>query len=332
VVAIGELLAYIAEPGEEVWAVPVAVVEAAVERPVAEGGAPTQPAASAGDSGPIAPAERAIASPIAKRLAKQYGVDLAAVKGSGPGGRILEADVERAAQKLTDSAGAEPAYQDVELSRLQKVTAERLSEAQRSVPQFVLEVEVDVTSAASLRERQAAADGFRPSYTTIVARAVAVALREHPEVNASYYEGKRRLYSRVNLGVAVAVPEGLIVPVLARADELPLKALDQQLRALVERTRAGNLRPEEAGDGTFTVSNLGMFAVDAFQAVINPPQAGILAVGRIRDAVVAKDGMIGIRPVVTLRLTIDHRILDGATAARFLGRVKELLEEATLLT
>jgi len=327
VAPVGELLAYIAEAGEETPPLDAAAAvalgpEAASPRLAAAvptgGGVDGSLGRDAG--------ERVLVSPIAKRLARQHGIDLSTIRGTGPGGRIREADIE--GELAHRAQAAEPHYSDLELSRLQRVTGERLSACQREVPQFVLELQVDMGAAAALRGRCEGEQGYRPSYTSIIARAVALALTEHPHLNSAFVDGKRRVFSRVNLGIAVALPEGLVVPVIRDADKLALTPLDERLRELTRRAGAGELCAEDLADGTFTISNLGVYGVDAFQAIVNPPQAAILAVGRIRDVVAARDGMISVRPAATLRLTIDHRVADGVEGARLLGRIRGLLESA----
>lgn len=330
VAPIGEVLAYITPPGEDLGNTPraaprmdPAVAPAAVESPLDTAGASTATLPP--------PATRVLATPIARRLAQQHGIDLSRVEGTGPGGRIVEADIIRERERPAAPASEEIDYRDEELTRLERITGERLSEAQHSVPQFVLEADVDMAALAALRARLKAEQAYCPSFTALIGRAVALALREHPAVNSAYVDGKRRLFTRVNLGIATAIPNGLMVPVIREADRLSLAEMDSRVRGLAPRAQEGTLRVDEIVDGTFTLSNLGMYGVDAFQAIINPPQAAILAVGRVREAVVAKEGLIGVRPVATMRLTIDHRVLDGAVAAQFLARVRTILEVADAL-
>lgn len=276
------------------------------------------------------PGKRVVASPIAKRLAQQYGLDLSTLRGTGPGGRIVEADIE--GELARRQPATSPEFVDFELTRLQKVSGERLAQCQRDVPQFALEVQVDMGRAADLRARSDRDCGYRPSFTSIIGRAVALALVDQPELNSAFVEGKRRQFSAIDLGFALALPAGLIVPVVRQANSLHLKELDSRLRELTARAGAGELRAEDWRDGTFTISNLGMYGVDAFQSIINPPQAAILSVGRVRETVCAREGMICIKPTVTLRLTLDHRILDGVAGARFLALVRTLVENADTLT
>ena len=302
---------------------------------------------------------RAKASPVARRIARERGIDLSTLVGTGPGGRIVKADVEAAPTGGAPAAPAEPqaapaaaapppapavvaesatAKGDVtvqELSRIQQVIARRMAESKATVPEFTITTEVDMEGAVALRgQLKAVAEGSDspvPSYNDMVVKASAIALREYPRANGSYKDGKFELYSRVNVGVAVAAQDALVVPTIFDADKKSLGEIARDGRALAERVRAGVVTPPELSGGTFTVSNLGMFGVTEFVAVINPPQAAILAVGKMEPRAVVRDGEIVARNTMNITLSCDHRILYGADAAEFLARIKALLEQPIAL-
>jgi pyruvate dehydrogenase E2 component (dihydrolipoamide acetyltransferase) len=286
--------------------------------------------------------ERVKASPIARRIAGELGIDLKALKGSGPGGRIVKADVEGssaapAAPPLpTPAAAAEtPATakgttQVQELTKLQQVVARRMSESKATAPHFYLEAEVDMSRCVEARARikASAKDGeVVPSFNDMVVKACALALREFPRANGAYRDGHFELYSRVNVGIAVAGQDALVVPTIFDADLKGLREIATESRALAQRVRDAAVTPPELSGGTFTVSNLGMFGISSFAAVINQPQAGILAVGAIVEKPVVRDGEITTAHLMGLNLACDHRILYGADGAEFLGRIRALLEE-----
>jgi pyruvate dehydrogenase E2 component (dihydrolipoamide acetyltransferase) len=270
-------------------------------------------------------------SPTARRMAEALGVDLAAVSGSGPGGRVVKEDVEAAAgagaPAVAPAAAPAPALRG--LTSTQRVIARRMTESRATVPEFELRVTVDMERAAALRaglKAAAAADEPVPSFNDMVVRASALALRSHPGVNASYSDDGFVLHDRVNVGVAVAARGALLVPVIEDADVATVSAISRRTRELAARAREGALAPDELEGGTFTVSNLGMFGVRSFSAVINLPQAAILAVGALeRRPVVAGDAVVP-RHVMDLALCCDHRILYGADAAAFLADLRRNLE------
>ena len=291
------------------------------------------------------------------------GVELAELEGTGPGGRIVKADVEAAAQgggrrprrkrprRRRQAGGAgrrrgeagRPApghrgekqasgrgdvtHQD--LTRLQQTVARRMAESKATAPDFVLNVEVDMEEAVELRKqlKAAAGDDPAPSFNDFVIKASALALRDFPRANGAYRDGKFELYSRVNVGVAVAGQDALVVPTVFDADTKSLGTIARESRAVAERVRAGAVTPPELSSGTFTVSNLGMFGIKRFVAVINPPQAAILAVGALEPRPVVRDGEVTVRSIMELTLSCDHRILYGADAAEFLARIREYLEQ-----
>ncbi len=309
-----------------------------IGRPIASIGEATAPApASPGpareDNG------RAKASPLARRLARESGVDLSQVTGSGPGGRIIKADVTAAAPPAPSPpapAAAQPARGNkgevttAKLSRTQVQIAQRMAESKATIPDFTLHAEVEMEQAVALRDqlRKAARPGdVVPSYNDLVIKSCALALREHPRANAAYRDGAFELYERVNVGVAVAVEDSLVVPTVFDADRKSLLEIAREARTLADRVRQRQITPAELSGATFTVSNLGMYGVASFAAIINPPQAAILAVGELRELPVVRDGQVvpGVR--MSLVLTCDHRILYGAPAAEFLARIRRLLEQ-----
>jgi pyruvate dehydrogenase E2 component (dihydrolipoamide acetyltransferase) len=296
---------------------------------------------------------RVKASPIARRMARDLGVELASLEGTGPGGRIVKADVEAAAQngeKKQAAPAAEEAKEEEperevpkpvvsgdqgkgettveDLTRLQQTIARRMAESKATAPDFVITCEVDMEAAVDFRKqlKAAAGDNPAPSFNDFVVKAAALALREFPRANGAYRDGKFELYSRINVGIAVAGQDALIVPTIFDADRKSLGEITRDARALAERVRGGQITPPELSSGTFSVSNLGMFGIKRFTAVINPPQAAILAVGEMTPRPVVRDGEITVRSLMELTLSCDHRILYGADAAQFLGRIRERLE------
>ncbi len=338
-----------------------------------------------------APHDRIRASPLARRLAQERGVDLQTLSGSGPGGRIVKADVEGAATAsgpVSASEGARPsataiptptpaptapAAPDgrqpmapastgdaatgqaavlegvatakgettvVELNRTQATIARRMAESKATIPDFSLQIDVDMEACVALRSElkrlaPASSDGEQPAvptYNDMIVKAAALALREHPRANGSYRDALVQLHSRVNVGIAVAAHDALVVPTVFDADEKSLGEIAREARALAARVREGTITPPELGGGTFTVSNLGMYGIRSFTAIINPPQAAILSVGELKPRAVADGEQLRARSMLTLTLACDHRILYGADAAVFLARIRELLQAPTSLT
>lgn len=274
-----------------------------------------------GQKAAVATAARlAPASPKARRLASERGVDLHVVRGSGPGGAVLAGDVP--AQRAAPAAG---------VSNVWRVMAERMTQSWTSAPHFYLAREVNATRLMTWRERAGKQGGARVTYTDLLVRLVAAALRQHPRVNVSWKDGTLVSHADVNVGLAVALDDGLVVPVLHRADTLTLAEIAARREDVVARAQAGKLRPADIQGGTFTISNLGMYGVDAFNAIVNPPQAAILAVGRIADRVVPVDGQPAVQPMLVLTLSCDHRAVDGARGAQFLGALADLVEEPLAL-
>jgi pyruvate dehydrogenase E2 component (dihydrolipoamide acetyltransferase) len=307
-------------------------------------------AATHADRG-AAPGGRLKASPLARRIARDQGVDLASLSGSGPGGRIVKADVEAvaggAAPDSPSAASPAPpapaAREDVatakgqtttqELSRMQQTIARRMAESKATIPDFTLQSDVDMEACVALRaELKRISSQDAPTYNDMVVKAAALALREHPRANGSYKDGALQLHSRVNVGVAVAAQDALVVPTVFDADEKSLGEIAREARALAGRVRDGSITPPELGGGTFTVSNLGMYGIKSFAAIINPPQAAILSVGSVEARAVVREQQLVARHTMTLSLVCDHRILYGADAAEFLARIRELLQTPASLT
>ena len=300
-----------------------------VGAPIARIGEPGEEAASQ------EPSAKVQASPLARRLAKELGVDLAALAASAGEGRITKADVERAAASASPAPAAaktetaKGATEVVELSRLQRVAATRMSESKATAPHFYMRCEVDMSAAARTRDGLRDLVGEAPvsSFNDLVIKACALALRDHPRVNGAYRDGRVELYERINVGVAVAAEDGLLVPVVHDADRKGLAEIAAATRTLAGRARDGSITAPEMSGGTFSISNLGMFGVTSFEAVLNPPEAAILAVGAIEDRPVVRDGRLAAAPLMSMTLSGDHRILNGVDGARFLARVRALLEQ-----
>lgn len=293
-----------------------------------------------------AAADRPRSSPLARRVARAHDVELAALTGSGPGGRIVRADVEAYVREHANGNGAAPAapaappapapdgnrgtVTRIEPTRTQTVIARRMAESRGTIPAFDVSVEADVTALLALRAELKQA-GRVASVNDFVVKAAALTLREHPRANGAWRDGGFETYERVNIGIAVAADDALIVPTIFDADRKPVTAIAEDARALAAKVRDGAITPPELSGGTFTVSNLGMFGVTAFNAVINPGQAAILAVGAAIDRVVLDGGVPAVRKVMTLTLSSDHRILYGADAAALLAALRERLEHPLAL-
>ncbi|MEY9214513.1 2-oxo acid dehydrogenase subunit E2 [Thermobifida halotolerans] len=318
--------------------------------------APVVPA-QAQPTEPVEPVEqpegpRPLSSPLARRLAREYGLDITRIKGSGPKGRVVRADVEAAARQQQEQAPAAPApaptpaqapaagrpqpefedlrdSEEVPVGNIRKVIARRLTQAKQEAPHFYLRRTVDAEELRAFRAQineQLAPTGVKVSVNDLIVKAVATVLRDHPAVNSSWVDDRLLRHNRINVGIAVAVETGLVVPVLHDTDKLPLSEIARRSRALAEKARDGKLSPQEMSGGTFSVSNLGMFGVDSFSAVINPPEAAILAVGAMRQEPVVRDGEIVARHTIALELSVDHRAVDGAVGAAYLRDLAEVLE------
>ncbi|GMV06078.1 MAG: acetyltransferase component of pyruvate dehydrogenase complex [Gemmatimonadota bacterium] len=350
---VGDVIAVIAAADEDISAVGGGA-SASAEAPAApaakKAAAPAEKAAPAAktEAAPAPPAPagdeggRVKASPLARRLADDLGVDLARVEGSGPGGRIVKRDVEAA----RESAAAAPApaastwtpseseYEDVPLSQMRKTIAKRLVESIGPVPHFFLTIDVDMGRVIEARERINAMlekQGEKVSINDIVLKAVAAALKKHPECNAQWQGTFVRRFNAVHLGVAVAVEDGLITPVVKHAHLKGIAHIGREVRELAGRAREKRLMPDEYTGATFSVSNLGMFGIHEFTAIINPPEGGILAVGGVVDTPVAVDGQVVVRPRMRVTMSCDHRVIDGAQGSRFLATLRAMLEEPTAI-
>ena len=287
--------------------------------------------------------ERVKASPLARRLAKEKGLELSSLQGSGPGGRIVKSDVEGAETQAPEPAAQAPSSsggtakgetQVQELNKLQQTIARRMAESKATAPHFYLTIEIDMSKAVEARAalKGAAKEGeVVPSFNDMVVKACAIALREFPKANGAYRDGRFERYSRVNVGVAVAAEEALVVPTIFDADRKGLRQIAEDARAVAAKVRDGSVTPPELSGGTFTVSNLGMYGIDSFEAVINMGQAAILSVGAIREAPAVRDGEVVPARLMKATIACDHRILYGAEGAEFLARVKALLEEPVSL-
>jgi pyruvate dehydrogenase E2 component (dihydrolipoamide acetyltransferase) len=316
-----------------------ASAEAPAPGPSEGGEAGREAAAAQAQAEPVRPAaadgERLKASPLARRIARERGIDLRRVAGTGPDGRIVAEDVERAAAAPAWEAKPIPieaASETVALTSIRRTIARRLTEAWQA-PHFAVAMSADMSRAKELREALLARtrEGeARPTFSDVLTKVAALALLRHPDVNAHYAGGEIQRFHTVNVGIAVAVPGGLVVPVIKSCERLSVADIAAARVDIVARTRANQLQPVDLEGGTFTISNLGMYGVERFFAVLNPPQVAILAVGAIEDRVVAEGGQPVVRPRMELTLSCDHRAVDGATASEFLGTLKAYLEEPGL--
>ena len=280
------------------------------------------------------------ASPLARRLATEMGVDLLTIKGSGPGGRVVKRDLEGAKTAVSKAAATttwtpeENEYEDLPTSQMRKSIAKRLVTSIGPVPTFYLTVEVDMNRVIGAREsmnNMLEEDGYRISVNDIVLKAVAAALRQHPNCNAQWHDSFVRRFNAIHLGVAVAIDEGLITPVIRNAHAKGIMQIAAEVRELAGRARTKKLMPDEYTGSTFSVSNLGMFGIQEFTAIINPPEAGILAVGGIEETPLVVNGEVKVCPRMRITMSCDHRVIDGAQGARFLATLKSMLEEPTAI-
>ena len=343
-VPVGNVVAYIGKPGEKVDGAGAGSGEQGAAAPKSAPAA--VPAAKPTPAPPPAPvpaaapadAARVKASPLAKRIAKDAGVDLKLVQGSGPGGRVVKRDVEAGATHVQAAVPAPrsplPApsgapYQDVPLTQIRKTIAKRLAASIGPIPHFFLTTEIDMERAAEAREalnKQLGEDGGKVSFNDIIIKAVALALVRHRACNAWFQDDHIRYWNEVHIGMAVAIEDGLITPVIRNADLKTLSEIGAEARELAGRARNRRLKPEEYTGATFSVSNLGMFDIDQFTAVINPPEAGIIAVGSIAAKAVPEGDRVVVRRRLRATMSCDHRVIDGATGAAFLKTLKQMLE------
>jgi pyruvate dehydrogenase E2 component (dihydrolipoamide acetyltransferase) len=336
-----------------------------VASPIQSKAAPvTAPAANGHDQG-----ERVFASPLARRMARQAGIDLASVTGTGPNGRIVRADIETAQARPESRPEARPAgppqqaapgpapaavpapapapaqatkppapaitapHRVVPFNTIRKITARRLAEAKQTIPHFYVSIDIALDALLTLRQElnaKSPKDGpgaFKLSVNDLLIKAAAVTLRRVPNVNASYTDDALILYDDVDISVAVSIPDGLITPIIRQADRKGLAAISNEAKALIERARAGKLKPQEFQGGSFSISNMGMYGVSEFSAIINPPQAAILAVAAGQQRPVVRDGALAVATVMTVTLSVDHRVIDGALAAEFVSVFKSVVED-----
>ncbi|WP_263366518.1 dihydrolipoamide acetyltransferase family protein [Edaphobacter bradus] len=322
-IPVGQTIAWILKPGEALPA--SAAAEVPVTSPVTEMSLPLvdvsqQPTTSAGK-----------VSPKARRLAKEAGIDLSSVIGSGQDGEILASDIQALIDALPNAPITPAAVQHEPLTSIGRLMAERTTQSWTTVPHFFLQQEVDATALNDARAARGAAIeqalGVKLTHTDIMIALVARTLARHPRLNASWIEDGIRLNPEVNVAIAMAVEDGVVAPVVRNAHNAPLGEIARQRRELTDRARAGRLRPADLTGGTFTISNLGMFHIDSFCAIITPPQAAILAVGQIAERVVPINGVITVRPMLSLTISCDHRVIDGAKAATFLHDLAEAIHE-----
>ncbi|MGE5545381.1 MAG: pyruvate dehydrogenase complex dihydrolipoamide acetyltransferase [Solirubrobacterales bacterium] len=358
-VKVNQPIALLLEEGED-----AAALKAKTSAPAPQPAAAPQPPAAAPQSAAPSPApasgavapqpahgaqpahgERVFASPLARRLAAEVGLDLKQVKGSGPHGRIIKADIEQAKAAPRPAAapaapaaaapvaapqvsGFEPPYEEIPNSSMRKVIAKRLTEAKQTVPHFYLTIDCDIDALLKLRaEANARSDAYKLSVNDFVVRAVAMALRKVPAANAAWGEAAIRRYTEVDISVAVATPNGLITPIVKSADKKTLSQISNEMKALAGKARDGKLMPEEYQGGGFTISNLGMYGIREFAAIINPPQGCILAVGAGEQRPVVKNGALAVATMMTCTLSVDHRVVDGAIGAEFLAAFKKYVED-----
>ncbi len=352
-ILVNELLCIIGKDGLDVAAIVngLKAGASAVSTPVAE----TTPAAPSAPAAPVVAAEpiveqavvnsgRIFASPLAKRIAAEKGIDLKYVKGSGDNGRITKIDIDQYTPAVTQAATAAPAaksatpavsnavagqvsYTDVPVSQMRKVIAKRLSESLFTAPHFYLTMQIDMDAAIAARTKINEVAPVKVSFNDLVVKATAMALKKHPKVNSSWMGDFIRYNDHINIGVAVAVDEGLLVPVVRFADGKSLSQIGAEVKDFAQKAKDKKLQPSDWEGSTFTISNLGMFGIDQFTAIINPPDACILAVGGISQEPVVKNGQVVAGNIMKLTLSCDHRVVDGATGAAFLQTLKQLLEE-----
>jgi pyruvate dehydrogenase E2 component (dihydrolipoamide acetyltransferase) len=343
-VKVNAPIAVMVDAGE---AVPTAAAPAAPKPFAAPVAAPAPVVAAAARAAPAA-GERVVASPLARRMAAQAGVDLAALSGTGPGGRIVRADIEAAVKGDAPVAAAAPApvapkapsapitapHRVVPHSSMRKVIARRLADAKSSIPHFYVSMDVEIDELIALGEKlnskssaRDKPDSYFITINDLVIKAAAATLRNVPTVNASWTDEGMVFYDDVDISIAVSIPDGLITPIVRKADQKGLLTISREMKDLAGRARAGKLKPEEFQGGGFSISNMGMFGVSSFSAIINPPQAGILAVGAGQKRAVVKNGELAIATVMTVTLSVDHRVIDGALAATWLKAFKGIVED-----
>ena len=344
---LGQLIAVIAEPNEDIESIlseaPAAAPEKKEPAPEKKEPAPApapkpaeQPAEPVEAAAPVVHTDkgRLIASPLAARMAKDSGLDLRSINGSGPNGRIIKRDIEAALSKPQPAAAVATAsgYRDEPATQIRQTIAKRLVTSLGPVPHFFLTVDVEMDRAAEMRKNINVLDAdLKISINDIIIKCTAAALMQHPQVNASFQEKVIRYYEHADIGVAVAIEDGLITPVVRAADQKSLSQIAGEVRELAERARSKKLKPEEYTGATFSISNLGMFGIDEFTAVINPPEGAILAVGAMTPKPVVRDNQVVVKQMMRVTMSCDHRVIDGATGAKFLQTFKKILENPLYL-
>ncbi|MEO3431721.1 pyruvate dehydrogenase complex dihydrolipoamide acetyltransferase [Inquilinus sp. CAU 1745] len=368
-VAVNTPIAVLLEEGEDASAADAAAAEKPAEKPAEEAESPQKPTKADAEEKSEAPkaepskkaepaaqpeGDRIFASPLARRMAKNAGIDLATLKGSGPGGRIVKADVEAAGEGAPAKAAAEPKaaeaparaapvaagpdakkladaygipYTEAKNNNIRKTVARRLTEAKQTVPHFYLTVDCEIDALLKLRKQLNERDDVKLSVNDLVIKAAAIALRQVPAANASWTDEAILMYDRIDISVAVATDNGLITPIIKAADTKGLSTISAEMKDLAGRAREGKLKPEEFQGGTFSISNLGMYGIKDFAAIINPPQGCILAVGAGQQQPVVKDGALAIATVMSCTLSVDHRVVDGAVGAEYLQAFKKLIQD-----
>jgi pyruvate dehydrogenase E2 component (dihydrolipoamide acetyltransferase) len=337
---IGAVIAVVGEQNEDIQQLlaEISAVSKSPASPPMKKEAGTGPVAAAPSPPVSTPSDgRTKASPLAKRLAKEHSINIATVAGSGPQGRIVKRDIEGALSGKFSVSRAPAAVvpgtaDDVALSPIRKTIAKRMTESKLTAPHFYVTIDIDMEPAIAFREQINSATDIKLSFTVIMIKASAAALMNHPQVNGSFLGEKMRQYHFAHIGVAVAMDDGLVTPVIKNCERKRIDQINRELRDLVERARNRKLKPEEYQGSTFTISNLGMFGVEDFIAIINPPEGAILAVGSIVERPVVRNGVIVIGHTMKATLSCDHRIIDGAVAARFLQDLKKFMENPAALT
>ncbi|MBS7644815.1 2-oxo acid dehydrogenase subunit E2 [Candidatus Bathyarchaeota archaeon] len=323
-VPVGKIIAILGEPGEEIPSLEALEEEARPKalEPILEVSPKLEEVKSHVE---------VRASPLARKLAKEHGIDLREVEGTGPGGRVTESDVQRYLEaKAALKVEGRKVKESLPVTGLRRIVAERMVISATTAPRITLFMEVDASGIKAFRERLKFFENLQVSYTDILVKAVAKALREHPIMNSTFDGDSIKIFEDVNIGVAVATDMGLVVPVIHNADKLPLSEVSEKIRVLAEKARDNRLERADVSNGTFTITNLGMYDVDTFTPLINPPECAILGVGRIAEKPVVNAGRIEIKPMMTLSLSFDHRIVDGAPASRFMQTLKKIIEGVDL--
>jgi pyruvate dehydrogenase E2 component (dihydrolipoamide acetyltransferase) len=329
-VSVGESMAWIFAPGEKITLHEATISKPMVEINESENSSELNSKDNREDTKPPIE-ERILASPLAKRLAKENKLDLTKINGHGPSNRIIKADVEAylMQKSMIDKPTSEievRVYDVISLSKIEQKIGERLMFSVRTIPHFDIEIEVDMSEINRWRTCMIETNQIKVSYTAFLVKVVSVTLRDYPRINATFVDDKLRVYQDINIGIAIATDHGLVVPVIHSADKMRLYEIQETILQLREKSKKLEYSSSDLYGGTFTLSNLGMFDIDSFHAIINPPEAAILSVGMIKERPVAVDSQIVLRPISRMVLSVDHRIVDGALAAKFLTTLRKFLE------